>query len=155
IDKLETDPDLDPKSPFLPIVACNLLEREKYLKHVQPWKVVEVAGSSLKVGVVGALGPSVVEAVRAKDPRLRFEPVPDALPRHYQDMNRGRPEVKVLLYQGTVEQAAALAQSKQMPSFQVILCLSEDEEPPGKAENVVGDTSIFSVGHKGKYVGVV
>src|SRR5207245_1907514 len=64
------------------------------------------------------------------------------------------PDLTVLLYQGSVEQAALLAAFKDMPRFDIILCMGGDE-PPSKPERIVGKTQIISVGYKGKYVGVV
>jgi hypothetical protein len=62
------------------------------------------------------------------------------------------PDFRVLLYQGPVELAKVIAEAA--PEFNIILCLGKEDEPPGKAE-VVGNTFVIRVGHKGKNIGVV
>jgi hypothetical protein len=91
-------------------------------------------------------------------------------------LKRDGAEINVLLYQGydnkdrhkknpgkaektEVEKVAefCIAKHKQDPTFprlDLILCLSDDSEPPTFPEKV-GDTMIVSVGHKGRFVGVV
>lgn len=65
-----------------------------------------------------------------------------------------RPQLLVLLYQGSAEEAGLLA--RDFPQFQVIVCRSEESEPPQFATRVNnGATLIVQVGHKGRYVGVV
>src|SRR5262249_2828385 len=40
------------------------------------------------------------------------------------------------------------------PEFQAVLCTTRESEPPAKPERI-GDTMVVSVGHKGRYVGLV
>jgi hypothetical protein len=60
--------------------------------------------------------------------------------------------VLVLLLQGSV--AEAKQRAAQFPQFQVILCLSPEDDPPDEPDRV-GNTLIVTVGHKGRYVGTV
>jgi hypothetical protein len=62
----------------------------------------------------------------------------------------------VLLYQGSLMEATACA--RIIADFDVIVCLTAAEEPPTVASPVVTrnkTTLIVTVGHKGRYVGVV
>ena len=67
------------------------------------------------------------------------------------------PAANVLLYQGSIELARLVA--KDRSEFNVILCLSEDSEPPQFPEYVThpsgAKTMIVQVGHKGRYVGTI
>jgi len=154
IDRLVTDPD----SPLLPIVAYNLKSKDRFLDRIKSWEIIESKGSALKVGVLGAIGTAdkdgIDQIIKQKDPSLEFERMIATLPKAVEEMDAAKPNVKVLLYQGSVEHAALLAGHKDMPKFDIILCLGADE-PPSRPEKIVGKTQIITVGHKGKYVGVV
>lgn len=141
------------------VLLANLKDRDEHFPMQQAaWKIDAAKGSPIRVGVVGVVGPTVAHRIQdeIKDPKVVF---PDGsvgkdLPGILQAMRKSkdRPDLFVLLYQGMPTEARSLA--KAIPDFQVILCLCETDEPPGKAEKV-GETLIISVGHKGKYVGVV
>jgi hypothetical protein len=118
---------------------------------VEPWKVVDVPGKALKVGVISVVGPAV--EVRIKDPQAKpFDRVPQVLPVMLKEMQAKKPDLKVLLYQGTLAQAKLCAEASW--GFNVILCLSDTDEPSSRPE-WVKDTMIVMVGHKGKHIGVV
>ena len=68
------------------------------------------------------------------------------------DMADKGAEMLVLLYQGTLDEAKALAE--KIPQFAVILALSKEEEPREDPIKV-GNTLIINVGHKGRKVGVL
>lgn len=113
---------------------------------------------SIPVGVVGIVGKSLAEEVEKEkiDPSIAFADekgvIPAALAALAKDPRK--PQLYVLLYQGTSTEAAALAQA--WPQFQVILCRADDSEPPQfptTANN--GKTLIIQVGHKGRFVGVL
>jgi hypothetical protein len=57
-----------------------------------------------------------------------------------------------MLYQGSLREATTCA--RHIPNFNVIVCLSDEEEPPSIPDKV-GNTSIITLGYKGRYVGVV
>jgi hypothetical protein len=118
---------------------------------VEPWKVVDVPGKPLKVGVVSVVGPTV--EARIKDASLKpFNRVPEVLKAALKEMQAKKPDLKVLLYQGTLAQAKLCAEDGW--GFNVILCLSDTDEPSAQPA-LVKDTMIVTVGHKGKHVGVV
>jgi hypothetical protein len=89
---------------------------------------------------------------KVKDPDCKFESNLTALPRMLKQVRAKKADLRVLLYQGSVTEAKKLA--RKFPAFQVILCLAEEEEPPSVPERV-GNTSVITLGHKGRYVGVV
>ncbi len=134
--------------------------------------VAEVTNvGTVSVGVVGIVGKSVREEVTNAnyDPSITFKNdkgefidngvflrgVVKKL-----DANPKKPELNILLYQGSVTEAKFLAQD--WPQFQVILCLADDSEPPqypievsGKHHTPGKPTLVIQVGHKGRYIGVL
>jgi hypothetical protein len=126
--------------------------------------VAEVAEiGKVYVGVVGLVGPSVAAEAVKVDPSIEFEVNKEVL---YQVIGGAVdglatrpkvPEVTVLLYQGTTEEAKKLA--ADWPQFKVILCRANDSEPPLFPEFVTHPngqkTMLVEVGHKGRHVGVV
>jgi hypothetical protein len=136
------------------ILAANLHDKDRnFPEEVGDFVVEPVKGTALKVGVVGVLGPSLADLpVLANDSQAQFDPVRKVLPAVFQKMAQEKPDLRVLLYQGTAREARACAGAFQ--EFQVILCLCDDDEGSSQAEKV-GGTMVVSVGHKGKNVGVV
>lgn len=124
--------------------------------------LVEVADvGTTPVGVAGVVGPSVQKEVAALGPKalVGFTPEKDALAAAVKELaaHAKKPRLNVLLYQGTLDEAKAVA--KDWPQFSVVVCLSPDAAPPEKLETVAAadgrKTLIVQVGHKGRYVGVV
>lgn len=122
--------------------------------------LAEVADAGgVAVGVVGVVGKDLSGVGRKADKGLEFEKTPDVLERAVAllpDPAR-KPAVNVLLYQDSADNAAAVA--KDRPEFQVILCRSDDPEPPELPRTVTHPdgrkTLVVQVGHKGRYVGLV
>lgn len=141
-------------NPEPPVLVANLKDPQNYAGMVQPFvvggKVINGKGSEPKVAVAAVVGPSVAGAVR--DPAVGFLAVKNILPGVLQEMDKQKPEFRILLYQGTPTEAAACA--KEFPQFHLIVALSEEEEPP-EAPQVVGNTQIRQVGHKGRSLGVL
>jgi hypothetical protein len=147
------------------VLAANLLNhQEKFPGELRDWQLAEVPGLPVKVGVAGVVGPTVAKEI--KDPALKFGKTPAALDKVLKEMAQAKVDLPVLLYQGyttrgeegSPPEAVALAQA--YPQFRVILCASESDEPSGDPVWVTDPktrrkTLIASVGHKGKYVGVV
>src|SRR5260370_27290554 len=140
---------LNERSPR--VLAANLKDKEN--------KFPEMVGSTIvsagkvgapKVGFVGIVGRSVAKL--SQDTEARFDAEEKVLPAALSELQKQGAELLVLLYQGSQEEAASCA--KQFPQFQVILCLSKDEEPSGRPDQV-GNSLVIAVGHKGRYVGVV
>jgi hypothetical protein len=76
----------------------------------------------------------------------------DALPQALQAFDQQKVELRVLLYQGTLDEAKACA--VRFPQLNVIVIPTKEEEPSDRPVKV-GDTLIVGTGHKGRYVGVV
>jgi hypothetical protein len=139
------------------VLAANLLKKDEFFpdpgrrtkSYVDSWETVTVK-PGLKVGVVASIGPSV--ALKIKDPKGTFAPGNQAIPQALREMQAAQVDFRVLLYQGSLEEAKTCARMEK--EFQVILCLSEEDEPPSRAE-VVGQTFVIRVGHKCKNVGIV
>lgn len=143
---------LNSKSPR--VLAANLKDKDKnYPDMVADWKTAGGAGGVPRVGVVGVVADSVAHPAE-KLKQAAFESADRVLRSVLQNREflAEKPELRVLLYQGTEEEAKACA--TKFPEFHVILCLSPEEEPAGKPEKV-GKTLVVVVGQKGRYVGLV
>jgi hypothetical protein len=135
-------------NPKPPVTVANLKNPKNYEGMVKAWTVSD---GGFKVGVVGVAGPSVAGEVR--DPAVGFDAAAQVLPGVLEDMQKAeKPELLVLLCQGSVDDAKALA--GQFPQFHVILALSEEEEPPERPDPA-GKALIVRVGHKGREIGMV
>lgn len=122
---------------------------------VEGFEVVARPGSPT-VGIVAAIGPDVAEKVTKLDPQFVFLNNADVIPLALKRLaeHPAKPALRVLLYNGTLEQAKAVAEA--FPAFQLILCQADDPEPPDLPVPANGGmTSIVQVGHKGQSVGVV
>jgi hypothetical protein len=114
---------------------------------------------AISIGLVGVAGKSLADEARKADPLLEFEDAQEWLKKAVGQLaaTPKKPVVNVLLFQGPPDGAKAVA--KDRPEFNVILCQSEDSEPPQFPEYVdVGNgakTMIIQVGHKGRYVGAL
>jgi hypothetical protein len=103
-----------------------------------------------KIGVTSVAAPSVTQQI--KDPTVKFAPIAQALPDLLKQLNAGKADFKVLLFQGNDKEAQQFAATQA--GFQVILHLSAEEEPP-ENPTWVNSTMLVTVGHKGRYVGLV
>jgi len=115
-----------------------------------------VADKNVPFAVIGLAAESVAGPVAELDKSIFFGrqsvAMKDALAKVAK--HAAKPEFKVLLYQGTVDEAKVVA--KDFPEVQLIVCVSEDSEPP-QFPVFANDkkTQIVTVGHKGRYVGTV
>lgn len=133
------------------VLSSNLKDREtNFPGMVANWELAGGKDGLPRVGVVGVVAQSVQKQGALQ--QVEFDPADKALRKAVQEVEAKQPELLVLLFQGTTEEARVCA--RLFPQFRVILCLSREEEPAGRPERV-GDTAIVSVGHKGRYVGVV
>jgi len=117
---------------------------------------------SIAIGVAGLVGKSVAEEMeKAKwDPNVTFQKIQgqvnnaQALKEAVNSLNAAKSQLNVLIYQGSAEEAAALA--KDWPQFPIILCRSEESELPSMPEKIGGGkTLLIKVGDKGRHVGVL
>ena len=119
-------------------------------------EVAEVG--SVQVGVAGVVGKALKdEAKKDKfDTSVDFDDTGAALKAAVAELgqHKKKPELKVLIYQGSSADAAKVA--KDFPQFDVILCQAGDALPPLAPQAVPGtNTIIVEVGHKGQHVGVL
>lgn len=117
-----------------------------------------VTDKKVSVGVIGMMGPTVgADIVANVDPSHDFDQVATALPAALKKLNtdKAKPELKVLLYQGTRFEAAQVA--KDYPEIQLIVAIGDSTEtgPPPLLPDKIGNTQIVMVGHKGMNVGLV
>jgi hypothetical protein len=145
-----------PKEPPY-LLASNL---EDNLKLVRTWVIEDKVKPT--VGVACLLGPSVVDDVK-KFPDLKFAKNNGKIVQGLlTELAEKKPEIVVLLYQGTEKEARACAEfcatrhnaNPTLPKVNVVLCLEKEEEPSG-VPGKVGDTMIVGVGHKSRNLGVV
>ena len=124
--------------------------------------LVEVAEvGAVPIGIAGVVGASVQKEVQALGAKtlVSFSPEKDSLATAVKELGRHpkMPQVNALLYQGTLDEAKAVA--KTWPQFQIVVCLSPDSIPPESPETVTGangqKTLIIQVGLKGRYIGAV
>ncbi len=116
---------------------------------------------AVTVGIVGVVGPSVQKEITSSGARtlVGFAPEKEALAEAVAELKKRQPPpaFNVLLYQGTEEEAQAVA--RQWPQFAIILCRSTDSLPPEKPREIThpdgGKTLIIHTGWKGQYVGVL
>jgi hypothetical protein len=143
-------------NPSPRVLAANLIQKEENFPSkpgqsmVGSWAMVASKPGTPKVGVVSVVAASVVKQVQ--DPTVRFDAVEKALPAVLTQLQPQQPELLVLLFQGSLEEASKCA--AQFPQFRLIVCLSAEDEPPS-APDQVGNTLIIRLGHKGRYVGTV
>jgi hypothetical protein len=143
-------------NPSPRVLAANLLNKVENFPSqpgqsmVGSWEMVSSKPGALKVAVTCVVADSVVKEV--KDASVRFETVEKVLPNVLIQLQAQQPELLVLLYQGTPEEAAKCA--AQFPQFRLIVCLSPEDEPPGVPEKA-GNALVVRLGHKGRYVGAV
>ena len=151
--------------PSPKVVSANLLDREKeFPDQVSAWQKVDVKGSDIKLGVTGVVSPNIAEKI--KDPRVKFGSSKVALDSVLKEMNQDNIQLKVLLYQGVLNRSPkgepateALKAAQSYPEFQILMCLSEEDEPSSNPITISHENKkqslIIRMGTKGKYVGVL
>ncbi|MCS6849555.1 MAG: hypothetical protein NZ700_00120 [Gemmataceae bacterium] len=137
-------------NPTPRMLAANLKDRAVTFFDAVGSSHVAEAGPGLRVGIVSTMGPSTTAKV--KDPQAQFESNAQVLPPIVKQLQDNKAELLVLLYHGTLEEAKACA--AKFPQFQVIVTPSRESEPPSVPDKF-GSSLIITVGHKGRYVGVV
>lgn len=121
-------------------------------------EMVEVIAPKGKpaVGVIGLIGKEAAEAVEKLDSQYTFASNEAVLKAGLAELDKheAKPEIKVLLYGGSLELAQEVA--KRYPQFSLIVCQTEESEPPQFPTQMNdGKTLIVQVGHKGQNVGTV
>ena len=151
-------------------VAANLLETEpgQLFEQLNVRKFEAYEATSFKVGVTGAIGAHIAKQVERDLPKtenVAFVNNWQALPQVLADMGKAKVDLGVLLYQGLEKEARTCAEflhdqhkkNAAVVPVHIMMCLTEEEEPPGVAikDAPFPNTSIFTLGHKGRYVGVI
>jgi hypothetical protein len=156
--------DFPLNNPSPKVVAANLLNRGKgqlFEPTVASWQIAGKGGAP-KVGVFGIVAPSVDKEVR--DPDVSFaKDTRKVVEQTLREVGARNADLVVMLYQGTPKEAKACAEfcrklrdaDPKIPEVNVVVCVSDGDTPPSVPEHVVADTMIITLGHKGRYVGVV
>ena len=116
---------------------------------------LRTSAGPLKVGITAVLDPDAFRSIKDadKDALLAIKPPAEALPAVLADLKKDT-DVQVLMVQGAPERARALAEA--FPDFDVVVGTSRFADPAADPERLNGGkTMLVTVGHKGKYVGVV
>lgn len=142
-------------NPSPRIVSANLDRKDpagndKFPNMLAPFEVVSQPGQPT-VAFVGATGKSVAAVIKDHEDG-KFTDADKALTAVLADPAVAQADIRVLLFQGDLAEAKEVA--KRFPQFQVVQCLTLEEEPPGRP-NVVGKSWVIEVGHKGRHVGTV
>jgi hypothetical protein len=107
-----------------------------------------------RVGYFGLIGESVQVESQKKGGDVKFTPSADALAKHLPAFLAAGAEFRVLLLQGTSDEARALVK-KHPKTFHIVLCRSDADVPPLLPFKDDSGAWIIMVGHKGKNVGVL
>jgi len=147
------------------VLAANLVNRppdENFPGMIKAWTVAGDGKTMPRVGIAAIVGPTVAKVISKHDKLAQFAPTMEELPRALKEMEAEKPELRVLLYQGSIEEAKACA--SKFPQFQVVLCQTREEEPSDRPERLkdpkderrtLESPLVIGVGHKGRYVGVL
>ncbi len=144
-----------------PLLAANFGDKAgAYKDIVHSLAIKPVPSAGLTVGVGGLIGPMIGEGIEQKDTNLAFAAGSKTLPRLLKEMDGKKADFRVLLFHGDTVHGMKGRKPEvnelveAFPQFNVILCLSESDEPRS-TPITIGKTMVVSVGHKGRYVGVV
>lgn len=158
------------------VVIANLMKADtNFPDMTTPWvEATDTTGKPpvVKVGVTSVVGPKVRAVICPPNDQTRFVEFSDsakALNKALDEMKARGMELRILLYQGIQNGAKkpddppteAVACAQRYPEFQLVVCLSEEDEPSANPTIVTatppktGRSVVLSVGHKGKYVGVL
>lgn len=132
------------------VLSGNLLQRANNFPGAEAVAFGGGINGIPRIGVTSVLASSVVQQI--VNPGVQFDAPEKALPSLLAELQKGKADFKVLLLQGSDNEAKQIA-AKQ-PGFQVIQHLSQEEEPP-ENPTWMNSTMLVTVGHKGRYVGLV
>jgi hypothetical protein len=153
------------ENPLPTPIASNLHKtgkgQEFYELNVRQHKVIDTI--SPRLGIVSAVDAKMQAGITDAD--SKFYPLLPTLAPVLKEVRANKAELVVMLYQGTDDNSEAVkfvkdlkqyreTVDKTVPGVSFILCLSNDPEPPSRPKDVLG-TQIVTVGHKGRYVGVI
>lgn len=149
------------------VLAANLLNRDKgevFHGLIHDGEIIRRPGAP-EIGVLGLIAPTVAREAVKMDSDLKFHKDNAAVVnRTLAEMKARKVKLAVVLYQGNLAEARACARyceelhqkDATLPLVQLVVCLSEHEEPPSEPDREYqGLAKIITLGHKGRYVGVV
>ena len=119
-----------------------------------PQKSIVFELGGVKIGAAMVLGESQQKGLfpEGASADVTFTPPQDALQAVVEHFTDEATKFNVLLSYANQDESRALA--KEFPQFNVIVSAGGPEDPHGDPEKV-GETLFLTVGHKGKYVGVL
>jgi hypothetical protein len=119
-----------------------------------PKKFVIADLGGVKVGAAMVLGDAQQRAVYPEGAAgdASFTPPADALKEVVSKLEAAGTRLNVLLSYCDLDESRALA--KQFPQFRAVVSAGGPEDPAGEPEKI-GDSWLVTVGHKGKYAGVL
>ena len=133
------------------VVAANLKDRASFWQDMVAGSAVST-GPGPKVGFIGIIDGKMIDL---QDSNVKLENnVKLAVENGIKEF-KTKPDLLVLLFQGKLDAAKVIAQSKLLPKFDVIVIPIEEEDPSSQPVAVVGKTMIVSAGQKGRHVTVV
>lgn len=146
-------------------VAANLAGVDEngvfHALNVRPFETIESKGSVPKIGVVGMIGKTVQGHFK-NDMNLKF--VSEQVTAALGDLAKLETKFNVVLFQtdekprpgveSEVEQVVTWCLQQVPTPLHVAIHSHDDPEPPGQPLDLKG-TQLITVGHKGKYVGVL
>lgn len=109
-----------------------------------------------RVGYLGLVGDSVINDCAKKNYDVKFEKPVESLKTHLKVFLAAQPEVKVLLFQGTRDEATALLKGHPRV-FDIVLCRNDASDGVAPSLPIKDDSGalIIMVGHKGRCAGVL
>ena len=124
--------------------------------------------SNVKVGVTGAIGPLTAKEIKAGLPPgekdIKILDKDQVLPAILKVLADNKADLSILLYQGREKDSKECAKilhsahlnNRAIAPVNILVCLTDEEEPPAFPTKDAGapNTSIVTIGHKGRYVGV-
>jgi len=163
------------KTPF-GVLAANIANKNDAFPDItgsasvfEDFRVVAPKGIQLKVGVTGTLGQSAIDEIvkynpsldpKMPAPEIRFANNATAIPSVLASMKEKSADLRVLLYQGTRDEAEKLAQV--IDDFDIIQYSTDQSAPPSQSERAKAapgknqpKAQLVTVGHKGQWIGVM
>jgi hypothetical protein len=141
---------------------------------IHDWALIPTK-TNINVGVVGIVGEPIIADINKIDPTMVFADTPKlntkkAIENALAEMDKQKvkPGLRVLLYNGPLEvmkkdgvDELVVKAAKAFPQFRVIVCRSEESEPPNATLMITDNkipglnSMVVRVGHKGQNLGVV
>lgn len=147
----ESDPD-DPSRSMNFLASNVVLFGTPDLGTPVPWKVIDVAGR--KIGLAAVFDPALLAQLGTLDEsEISVSDPAEALKKTVKALKAESVDLMVLLSHSKIDTSKKLAQ--QFPEFQLVLSTGPIEDPQTGNPQQIGESTLFVVGHKGKYTGLV